>query len=1233
MADLWPIWAYLWTSALLGLSQAVDVTFSHLGDGYFVKSPLLKKNNHDRQVQQELFVVPTAGKVATLRASYGPLIAEGSTPHFYANKTNASAQQPTGLLFPGMDVSVHIIRKEIPHNSATVLVLSHASHGSQRNKYKTRNRQKWCLSVYVQKDLSEVSSSCEIKEDDPLCLLKLSLPTAWWNNSTVTANVYHSLHTVDINSPCVSATNSILPSKTKEEDVLHIQKHFLSSVILVPNKPSAQSLDVRYRRVQGDLLVIDIPTEGFPAGATFEVPVLLQAESYLRAFSIHTKARKGLRILDAKSSNPSIWRVQLSLNHKHKSGMVTAFVKDAEHYTKKSSVQEVLRFTVKVDDDFEDEQTGRLAFGIEYKNPIKAKKKHRQKRNNWSARVVARIPLYPDTEQTVIPVTHNTELINTAILTGKQQMFPLNVFGVSKGGTVKDIRATCTCVSNMPDALKVSSSCLDVYLDGTESTGSDQVTITLSCGTFSQELNFRVWVPDFPLEVVLSDNKLSQIKAWKVPPGRKKRETGPVTHGLLMQKSRKGKTFADSAESNNPCRLRYQQSLVEVYAKFRIPRGDRNEYLPLKKASVRVTDLIANQLRIADSSIADLRGRLVEGKRQGLTEVQVLSPNGRVVGACEVRVGTDKVSLEKLLVTMVTNLSVTIDPWQEMANTYVANIKIEQQLQRKYQLGLAHKPPTMKQETGPVTHGLLMQKSRKGKTFADSAESNNPCRLRYQQSLVEVYAKFRIPRGDRNEYLPLKKASVRVTDLIANQLRIADSSIADLRGRLVEGKRQGLTEVQVLSPNGRVVGACEVRVGTDKVSLEKLLVTMVTNLSVTIDPWQEMANTYVANIKIEQQLQRKYQEGILDISVQFSDGSVMPLRYFPSSSFTLDTASLNNHVVAKGGLYGPAQPHVIAVGQGKGELLKLTLEVNESCQRRKTKPLSITYVYVDVDFSRDEQFGEHLQNDGHFSPLVNSASDRWEIKEIYTDKGFLHIDLNKDFDKTTEKKETKSRSKDKYERVENIPLGIDLGNLPKSAPQPLPKTEPETEAQPQQMSKMNGITPLEIGMYILLAVFVLAIFVFLVNCIVFVVRYRRKRVPKDSSESIAQAMDWVWIGSSTLERTSFKTQCSETLMPKADFDEQKRHSSQSIHSARNSIGSRSSAVSTYKGSECSIRITSNPQADAEEEGDSGEQEETNNLPEAEADHSDGSLLWDQDALGMTHDEILVYFDNLKESNA
>jgi transmembrane protein 132 len=353
------------------------------------------------------------------------------------------------------------------------------------------------------------------------------------------------------------------------------------------------------------------------------------------------------------------------------------------------------------------------------------------------------------------------------------------------------------------------------------------------------------------------------------------------------------------------------------------------------------------------------------------------------------------------------------------------------------------------------------------------------------------------------------------------------------------------------------------------------------------------------------------QEGFLDIAVHFTDETIIPLHQINPNDYFLEMDTINNHVVAFGPLMTADRPRVKAMGPGKGELLKLSMDLGDECRRKISDPLAVSYVYVNVDL-KDLDKELDLQNDDSFKK-DNRASGRWDIKPSESKKGLFDLNLGaneKNFAQDDLRNDPEQNPPDLSD------MELDLGELSKS-----PESSAIQEARRQRIEQVGGVTPLEIGMYTLLGLVCLAVFVIISYCVVFVVRYRRKRVPKENGESIAQAKDWVWIGRATLERNRVNTQCSQTLMPPADFN-----GNQTVRrsggSNRNSAGSsnRNSGVSEYKGSECNIRITSNPILNG------ANVEETASLTRNE-------VQWDYEAMGLTYDQLMEYFDNLKESTA
>lgn len=111
----------------------------------------------------------------------------------------------------------------------------------------------------------------------------------------------------------------------------------------------------------------------------------------------------------------------------------------------------------------------------------------------------------------------NWQVVNTAVLTGRQVSQAMKVFIVSQAGRVADVTLQSSCKTEDDSVLKVSSSCTSVYVDGSEIRGSSNGTVLVKYGTYTGMARFTVWMPQFPLEVAVHDYRLSQIKGWRVP--------------------------------------------------------------------------------------------------------------------------------------------------------------------------------------------------------------------------------------------------------------------------------------------------------------------------------------------------------------------------------------------------------------------------------------------------------------------------------------------------------------------------------------------------------------------------------------------------------------------------------------------------------------------------------------------------------------------------------------------
>uniref|UniRef100_G3Q063 Uncharacterized protein n=1 Tax=Gasterosteus aculeatus aculeatus TaxID=481459 RepID=G3Q063_GASAC len=254
------------------------------------------------------------------------------------------------------------------------------------------------------------------------------------------------------------------------------------------------------------------------------------------------------------------------------------------------------------------------------------------------------------------PLVMNTDILNTAVLTGETVSVPVKTLAVEADGSVTDVTNYTSCRSTEEDVVKVSERCDYVYVNGKETTGRSRVMLNFTYGFLSAQLEMSVWVPRLPLLIDVADPELSQIKGWRVP----------VITGSRSEEE-------EEMRKGRGCMLQYQHSTLRVLTPF-IARADDEappdpltgdataEYFLGPDWQVDVTKLVRSSLKVADPDVARVQdGAVLQGRAVGATTVQVLSPvTSSVLAERSIRVVDDKVSVTQLGVHLVSGLSLSL---------------------------------------------------------------------------------------------------------------------------------------------------------------------------------------------------------------------------------------------------------------------------------------------------------------------------------------------------------------------------------------------------------------------------------------------------------------------------------------------------------------------------------------------------------------------------------------------
>ncbi|CAH1154164.1 unnamed protein product [Phaedon cochleariae] len=649
------------------------------------------------------FTVFQSSQPISVRATYGPFSTKQTVPARYIVpdplplNTSGPAIDLQDQATHHLDMSAHVVRSEVPRDSPVLRVVFHTGTdpGGRRQVLLARRRQKVCVALHASMgDKTPLHAACSPDGEDGVCLAQITIPSSWWPPLPTPDKDGRPGKITKTPPRIVQVAYSVLEPWPDEGEGCHPKMQVQPSVVLgnVPLVPAKGA----YKEVKlADAITLLVPHPPLFPMSRMHVPVFVdrQKAKLLTAIVVRARVKSGVHLLEAIPSGASAWNVTVDINPRQTAATITLVRReppDSESTANVGEVQELFTWLIEITEDaIENYDGSRIVWTARYE-PHQDESEVESHRSE-GRKSISRFDIQKDDIQAVVPISKNWEVLNTAVLTGLQVSQAMKIFIVSQAGKAADVTYQASCHSEDESVLKVSSSCGSVYVDGSEARGSVNGSVLVKYGTYTGLAEFTVWMPEFPLELSVADTRLSQLKAWRAPDyhpsaskSRRKKRSYSTGWGLP------GEDMTNGVEKPF-CRLRYQQTSVEVYARFFASdhSSGRTTYLINRRTYLRVTDLVLPWLRVSDPRIASLHGRILQGRSVGRTEVQVLSPiTSRVYGSKEVRVGNDKVALTKLSVQVVSGLQLNISPDSSLENVYVAETGITRKLTAQYQEGL-----------------------------------------------------------------------------------------------------------------------------------------------------------------------------------------------------------------------------------------------------------------------------------------------------------------------------------------------------------------------------------------------------------------------------------------------------------------------------------------------------------------------------------------------------------------
>uniref|UniRef100_A0A8C9NCR4 Transmembrane protein 132C n=1 Tax=Serinus canaria TaxID=9135 RepID=A0A8C9NCR4_SERCA len=650
--DLWPL-----CRGVLDNNQRFSSLPTYLPVSYRLfnaeTSFFLKEANQDfmrnssLQSRVESFFPYKAKRPPVLNASYGPFSVEQAVPQdlLLTSSSFGSANKFTY----NWKLQAYIMSTKIYLSKPRVQVLFYIV-GRDWDEYSPAERLP-CLRVFAFRETREVRGSCRLRGDLGLCVAQLELLPSWFNPPTVLTGrkkaaeqlegspveLYYTVQPGDEKGECTAEDlrkgNAIRPGKDgMDESMSHLQR--IGSVSLYRGQEASQLTELRL----DSNVVVWLPSKPVKQGEVVNV----YACNPFPIDSHRAKVKKGVNILAARTSDPRQWDVKQEVGNGGKHSTTTVLCQRIAPTPvmalfavprSTSLFHEVVQLEFEIASFSSLSGTQPISWQVEYPQ------------HGSSEPALAEIFICQKDLVGIVPLAMDTEILNTAILTGRTVAVPIKVVSIEENSAVTDISESVECKSSGEDVIKVSDRCDYVFVNGKEMKGKVNALVNFTYQYLSAPLQMTVWVPRLPLQIDISDTELSQIKGWRVPVVSNKRSSSAGTALVLTQ-------FV--AEDSGP--------------------WGQLSYLLGSDWHFDITDLVRDFMKLEDPHVARLQeGRVLVGREVGMTTMQVLSPlSDSILAEKTVTVLDDKVTITDLGVQLVSGLSLFLQPSAATSRAIVA---------------------------------------------------------------------------------------------------------------------------------------------------------------------------------------------------------------------------------------------------------------------------------------------------------------------------------------------------------------------------------------------------------------------------------------------------------------------------------------------------------------------------------------------------------------------------------
>ncbi|XP_067087521.1 transmembrane protein 132C [Osmerus mordax] len=959
--------------------------------------------NSSMQTHTQPFVILRASRPPVVNTSYGPLSTEHPVPLDLVHSVQLF--RALGVFTYNWKVQSFVLTPRVYSSVPRVRVLFYVAGRDWDRGEEGLQDELPCVMVYAFWQTQEVRGSCAMGGQRGTCMAELEPASGWFSPGAGSSSrerldpsegniveLYYQARP-SASGKCSSGDGGRWGSFEQQAQADYIPvtpMQRIGSVRLLQLPKGAASLS---RLKLGNAIVIQTSSKPLKKTDIATFYILMASSSSLENFTLRAMVKKGVSFRTATPSNSLLWDITLDMGADGTIAVVCQRKSDIPGKKLDTSLMEVLQMDFEVEELSSPLDSQVITWRLEV--PADARDAGK---NEGTMRIYT-------TQRDFVglaPLVMDTEILNTALLTGKKVVMPVRTVAVEEDGAVTDVSDFTDCNSTDEDILKVSDRCDYVFVNGKEMKGKVRMKVNFTYSYLSAQLEMNVWIPRLPLQIEVSDTELSQIKGWRVPITTAKR----LSWNSDEEEDRKGRG----------CMLQFQHALLRVLTHFTAEQGDPRDpqaYLLGSDWQVDVTKLVRYFLKVEDPRIARLHaGRVLSGRDIGTTSIQVFSPlSDTILAKRSISVVDDKVTITELGVQLVTGLSLSLQLSTGSNRAILATATTQEVLQSPKQEAVVstwiqfsdgsltpldiYDPSSLKVTVMSLDEGVVLVQGTPSAVVA--VGEGQGVLVRVEMAICEACQKSK-----RKSTLAVGSGSLKVKFQTGSRRfdgnrggdNSSDSSGSDYGsdGEEADGERKQQQQPPWAVPSS---------------SASEREESAVRKASTTAKSTERAAVAAVPD----------------SIPSGGSLGGVGKNRELKDPRSPFDS----------GYPYAPAGPF------------------NESDLSSSRTEGSDTGV---VEERGDVGFSSTVKPPGN---LVNYNGFPVEVELPDQDMG-----------------------------------GDDMGPEDMLAPRPL--------------------TDLEIGMYALLGVFCLAILVFLVNCISYVVKFRHKQLPSHGQEPTGHRHDWVWLG-------------------------------------------------------------------------------------------------------------------------